>query len=375
MLRNSFCLLVMRRFFLFVFIFFMLSSCWQRNQQTDTVELPQYVWMDYKHPNAGFSVTLPSYLLQNVEEGPDSVVFSGHGVTLIAKAVGNSSYMSLSDLHQQELDARVLSNERITYDASLRNAFVISGYDQSESNIFYKRVVSASSRGNKNVYSIEVSYPKSLSEHGKEIISYFRKFPSGNSKKYVENNTLSAQSIFKKCSPAVFSIITEDENGDYYQGSGFLISPDGIAVSNYHVFAGTLVGKERIELPDQSLYEVSSVDLIDKDNDIVVFKLLVPDNTILPYIPIARGGIQIGDTIYTIGNPRGLNNTFSSGEISQFRTINGSKIIQINAPIDHGSSGGALLNDRGEAIGITTGGLDDSGANLNFAVDIRSLQL
>ena len=368
----------MRKLIQFVLIVFTLSSCWQRNQQTDTsndqnVELPEYVWIDYQHSSAGFSVTLPSYLLENVETGPDSIVFRGHDVTLIAKAFGNFSYVSLSDLHQQELDARALSNERITYDALLRNAFVISGYDQSESNIFYKRVVSASSQGN-NIYSIEVYYPKSLSEHGKEIISYFRKFPSGTSKKLTENNALSAQSIFKKCSPAVFSVITEDENGDHYQGSGFLISPGGIAVSNYHVFAGTLVGKEKIELPDLSSYKVSSVESIDKVNDIVVFKLDVPDNTILPYISIAKGEIQIGDTIYTIGNPRGLNNTFSSGEISQFRTINGSKVIQISAPIDHGSSGGALLNDRGEAIGITTGGLDDSGANLNFAVDIRLLQ-
>ena len=44
--------------------------------------------------------------------------------------------------------------------------------------------------------------------------------------------------------------------------------------------------------------------------------------------------------------------------------------IQINAPIDHGSSGGVLINDHGEAVGITSAGRDDSGANLNFAIDL-----
>lgn len=62
-----------------------------------------------------------------------------------------------------------------------------------------------------------------------------------------------------------------------------------------------------------------------------------------------------------------MENTFSSGEVSQIRD---GHYIQISCPIDHGSSGGALINAYGEVIGITTAGRDDSGANLNFAKDI-----
>ena len=58
---------------------------------------------------------------------------------------------------------------------------------------------------------------------------------------------------------------------------------------------------------------------------------------------------------------------FECLQISQIRENN---FIQISCPIDHGSSGGALINKYGEVIGITTGGRDDSGANLNFAKDI-----
>ena len=90
------------------------------------------------------------------------------------------------------------------------------------------------------------------------------------------------------------------------------------------------------------------------------------------HIKIANNTPKVGEKIYTIGSPRGLDNTFSSGEISQIRE-NG-KILQISAPIDHGSSGGVLLNSKGEAVGITSGGIDDSGANLNYAWNIQLIK-
>ena len=76
---------------------------------------------------------------------------------------------------------------------------------------------------------------------------------------------------------------------------------------------------------------------------------------------------SVGDKAYAIGSPRGLDNTLSDGMISQIRE---NDYLQISVPIDHGSSGGALLNEYGEVIGITSGGLDDSGANLNYAISI-----
>ena len=104
--------------------------------------------------------------------------------------------------------------------------------------------------------------------------------------------------------------------------------------------------------------------LKDKANDIMIFTIDA-GNTSFKYLPLSTRKPRVGDKAYAIGSPRGLENTFSSGEISQLREDN---IIQISVPIDHGSSGGALINEYGEAIGITSAGLDDSGANLNFAV-------
>lgn len=87
-----------------------------------------------------------------------------------------------------------------------------------------------------------------------------------------------------------------------------------------------------------------------------------------PFIPIAKQKPSVGDKVYAIGSPRGLENTFSSGEVSQWRDTN---LMQINALIDHGSSGGALINEYGEVVGVTSGTFyDGSQANLNYAWSI-----
>lgn len=153
-----------------------------------------------------------------------------------------------------------------------------------------------------------------------------------------------------------------------FQGSGFFISPDGLAVSNYHVFEGTGMGLEAIKLSNNQQYKLDEVIYKDKQNDVMIFTVKAPSGTRFNYIPLSSHNAQIGDKVYAIGSPRGLENTFSSGEISQFREGN---LIQISVPIDHGSSGGALINEYGEAIGITSSGYEGSGANLNFAVNIN----
>ena len=71
-----------------------------------------------------------------------------------------------------------------------------------------------------------------------------------------------------------------------------------------------------------------------------------------------------------IGNPQGLQNTVSDGLVSAVRDAGGVKQFQISVPISHGSSGGALINMRGQVIGITSSGIDQA-QNLNFAIPIN----
>lgn len=179
-------------------------------------------------------------------------------------------------------------------------------------------------------------------------------------------NPLTGSEIFEKYNKAVFMIFTYD-GVNVFQGSGFVVRSKGIAVSNYHVFEGTGIGSEVIKFSNGDTFQIKDVIAFDKDEDIIIFSI-DSDDELFPYIPISSTMPRVGEEVYAIGSPLGLENTFSSGEISQLR---GSDLIQISVPIDHGSSGGALINKYGEAIGITTAGIDESGANLNFAININ----
>lgn len=176
---------------------------------------------------------------------------------------------------------------------------------------------------------------------------------------------LDGTAIFRKYSSAVFMVFTSD-GGNVYQGSGFFINESGLAVSNYHVFQGTNIGAEQIKLVgDDSEYKLIEIITRDEENDFILFRVNCTNTN---YIPIAQSKPQVGEKVYAIGSPRGLENTFSSGEVSQWHDKN---LMQISTLIDHGSSGGALINEYGQVVGITSGTFaDGSQANLNYAWSI-----
>lgn len=187
--------------------------------------------------------------------------------------------------------------------------------------------------------------------------------PSRSSEKY------DGKQIFQKYHSAVFMVYTTDGT-NVYQGSGFFIDDNGLAVSNYHVFKGTGIGAEAIKLENSNIqYKVSEIYARSEEEDFILFRV---DCGKTNYIPIAQRKPNIGDRIFAIGSPRGLENTFSSGDVSQWRDNN---LMQINAQIDHGSSGGALINEYGEVVGITSGTLyEGSQANLNYAWSIEAVK-
>jgi serine protease Do len=184
-------------------------------------------------------------------------------------------------------------------------------------------------------------------------------------------SVLTGSQIYERCNSAVFYVLTTDgKNG--YQGSGFFVTPNGRAVSNYHVFQGTLMGGEEIHLTDGRKLKIANVVAKSQKYDFIVFD--VKTSKSVNYIPLSTNRPKVGEKVYAIGSPLGLDNTFSSGEISQIRP-NEDYQLQISVPIDHGSSGGALINQYGEVIGITSAGLGEiSSANLNFAVDIERVR-
>jgi serine protease Do len=184
-----------------------------------------------------------------------------------------------------------------------------------------------------------------------------------------DKNKLDGAKIFSKYNTAVFMVFTSD-GYNVFQGSGFFINKDGLAVSNYHVFKGTGKGVEEIKLAgSDEVYKVAEVIESSEDEDFILFRVNVSNTN---YIPVAKYKPNVGDKVFAIGSPRGLENTFSSGEVSQWREKN---LMQISALIDHGSSGGALINEYGEVVGITSGSFyDGSQANLNYAWSIDAIK-
>lgn len=184
-----------------------------------------------------------------------------------------------------------------------------------------------------------------------------------------KSSELTAEQISAQCSPAVFYLEVYDKDGTAFaSGSGFFITADGVAVTNYHVIDDAASAK--IMTADGKVYNVKGVYDYNEERDIALLQI---DGNNFSYLNIGRGTVSGGMTIYTIGSPKGLNNTISQGLVSNAsRLVQGQTYIQISAPISRGSSGGALLNSAGEVIGITSSGLEE-GQNLNFAIPISAI--
>lgn len=207
---------------------------------------------------------------------------------------------------------------------------------------------------------------------GRTVTNYSRNEPvsrsPGNSTP--QSAGLPLNQLFKKYQSAVFLVFTSDDEYEY-QGTGFFVSSDGIAVSNYHVFKGTTKGMEVIRTVNGQKLKIERVIAQSENNDYIIFKVALNRSVKFIPIPITQKIPEIGEDVFAIGNPYGLEHTLSKGIISAYRD-NGN-LIQTTTEITHGSSGGPLLNMKGEVVGITTAGLGD--ANLNFAVNIQILHL
>lgn len=173
--------------------------------------------------------------------------------------------------------------------------------------------------------------------------------------------------LYEEVKKSVYLIYTKSNNS-VGQGSAFVVTPDGIAISNFHVFENA---SEAIAINEEGQeFMITEIIETNQDEDYIIFKI-GPIKTPLSYLKISSDLAKIGDDCFTVGNPEGLTQTISKGLISSYR--NNNRLIQTTTEITHGSSGGPLLNLEGNVIGITTSGLNK--ANLNFAVNIKSLYL
>lgn len=188
-----------------------------------------------------------------------------------------------------------------------------------------------------------------------------------NVTKKEKKQVLSAKEIYAKCGPATVELsVTNSLYGDVL-GSGFFISKNRI-VTNYHVIEGA--DKIQITTNKNKKYEIKRIVGYDEKLDIAVLEI-DEKNASLTISPSDTG---VGENVYALGSPLGLTGTMTNGMVSTAsRIFDNEDFIQITASISKGNSGGPLVNEYGEVIGINTLYIN-GGQNLNFAINIKELQ-
>lgn len=196
--------------------------------------------------------------------------------------------------------------------------------------------------------------------------------------------------LFKETSPAVVFITTESRRRSAWSyrtqvergsGSGFVWDTDGHIVTNYHVIEGARSAEVRFA--DQSSYRATLVGS-SADHDLAVLQIDAPDDQLRP-LPIGSSNdLEVGQSVFAIGNPFGLEQTLTTGIVSaKSRTIRSPSdrviedVIQVDAAINPGNSGGPLLDSAGRLIGVNTAIYSPSGASagVGFSIPVDTVNL
>ena len=195
--------------------------------------------------------------------------------------------------------------------------------------------------------------------------------------------------LFRQASPSVVNITTIGVERDLFTlnlyqipqgtGSGFVWDRNGDIITNFHVIQNA--DSAQVTLADQSNWKARVVGVA-PDKDLAVLRIDAPANRLRP-LPIGTSkDLQVGQSVYAIGNPFGLDQTLTTGVISALnreiesvtrRPIQG--VIQSDAAINPGNSGGPLLDSAGRLIGVNTAIYSPSGASvgIGFAIPVDTV--
>ena len=190
--------------------------------------------------------------------------------------------------------------------------------------------------------------------------------------------------LFEKASRSVAFITTTNVRMDFFTrnvteiprgtGSGFVWDQKGNIVTNYHVIQGA--DKAKVTLANGEIYQAELVGYA-PEKDLAVLRIEAPRKELLP-IPVGTSNdLLVGQSVYAIGNPFGLDQTLTTGIVSALgREINSvagipiRDVIQTDAAINPGNSGGPLLDSSGRLIGVNTAIYSPSGASAGIGFSI-----
>jgi S1-C subfamily serine protease len=195
--------------------------------------------------------------------------------------------------------------------------------------------------------------------------------------------------LFERTSPSVVYLTTLARRVDWFgrttaevpqgTGTGFIWDDAGHVITNYHVIGGA--DSVQVVLHDQMTYEAVFVG-VSASHDLAVLRITVPTGSLRPVEIGDSEALRVGQSVYAIGNPFGLSATLTTGIVSALgRRIGGvdgtpiEDVIQTDAAINRGNSGGPLLNSAGQVIGVNTQIASPSGASagVGFAVPVNTV--
>ena len=189
-----------------------------------------------------------------------------------------------------------------------------------------------------------------------------------------------ARAVYAAASPSVASVRTQDGSG-----TGFLVDSNGTIVTNAHV-VGTSK-QVQVRFDDKGDYHDAQVLSVDASTDLAAIKIDASDAQGIRPLQLADSdGVQVGDSAIAIGYPLGLDRTATAGIISglerQIESPNGfsiDKVIQTDAPVNPGNSGGPLLNAKGQVIGVnsqiaTAAGGGEGNVGIAFAIPANTVK-
>ncbi|KAL4376032.1 hypothetical protein GQ457_02G020260 [Hibiscus cannabinus] len=206
----------------------------------------------------------------------------------------------------------------------------------------------------------------------------------------LQTDELATVRLFQENTPSVVYITNLAVRQDVFtldvlevpqgSGSGFVWDKDGHVVTNYHVIRGA--SDLKVTLADQTTYDAKVVGF-DQDKDVAVLRVDAPKDKLRP-IPVGvSADLLVGQKVYAIGNPFGLDHTLTTGVISGLRREISSAatgrpiqdVIQTDAAINPGNSGGPLLDSSGNLIGINTAIYSPSGASsgVGFSIPVDTV--
>jgi S1-C subfamily serine protease/sugar lactone lactonase YvrE len=177
---------------------------------------------------------------------------------------------------------------------------------------------------------------------------------------------LSAAEVFKRTTPGIVAIDCLGPNAiKIGTASGFLVSDNGKIVTNFHVIQQC--ASLMVRLSNGDTYDATYVNEVDPRKDLAIIRIKAASLT--PLVLGESNDIEVGQTIFSIGNPNGLQNTLQQGLVSAIRPLNGYRLIQVSASINAGNSGGPILDGQARVVAIAAAKVTGA-ENLGFAIPI-----